>query len=70
MHSCEIAAAGLCPLTIIRLKRQEPRLYCCSYKLAVATTTVVRNASYSQNTRPHRRDRGKEPSGSRCRHAL
>eukprot|EP00965_Chrysotila_dentata_P192169 6175012-Pleurochrysis_carterae.AAC.1 len=46
------------PLTIIRRK------------LAIATTSVVRKASCSQSTRLHRGDRGKEPSGSRCRHAL
>eukprot|EP00965_Chrysotila_dentata_P018793 625801-Pleurochrysis_carterae.AAC.1 len=40
-------------------------------QLAVATTTVVRNASYSPSTRLHREDRSRErPSGSRCRHAL
>eukprot|EP00965_Chrysotila_dentata_P162092 5352509-Pleurochrysis_carterae.AAC.1 len=47
-------------------------------QLAVATTTVVRRescyynnkASYSPSTQPHCEDRGKEPSGSRCRHAL
>eukprot|EP00965_Chrysotila_dentata_P060327 1999557-Pleurochrysis_carterae.AAC.1 len=39
-------------------------------QLAVATTTVVRQASYSLSTQPHCEDRSKEPSGSRCRHAL
>eukprot|EP00965_Chrysotila_dentata_P136863 4526457-Pleurochrysis_carterae.AAC.1 len=39
-------------------------------QLAVATTTVVRRASYSLCTKPHRDDRGREPSGSQCRHAL
>eukprot|EP00965_Chrysotila_dentata_P054084 1794975-Pleurochrysis_carterae.AAC.2 len=29
-----------------------------------------KKASYSQSTRPPRGDRGKKPSGSRCRHAL
>eukprot|EP00965_Chrysotila_dentata_P017041 565569-Pleurochrysis_carterae.AAC.1 len=41
-------------------------------QLAVAATSgrADNKASYSPSTQPHHEDRGKEASGSRCRHAL
>eukprot|EP00965_Chrysotila_dentata_P229206 6197050-Pleurochrysis_carterae.AAC.1 len=50
--------AGLDLQSIIRLK------------LAGATTTVVREASYFRITQLHRDERGREPSASRCCYAL